>query len=341
MSVEFVEYIGDYKPYWPNAYDYANEGDDHLRNIKKGLLGTFPEFDKAIDYSSTELNIMDQWLGGDEKKGLIWKQNSTTGERDKILKVKPNGTIISEDELPPVGTIVPTISFSGAEEDFESLYDEWFVKCDGTTTLTDEPINVITGQPVFVVPNLSDNRFVRMAPTEDKINEKLEASVDISSWVIDSGIIFSIPTQKALPNLNNNHNHDQIAYGSVHDTNSCKVNTFYESGGYNGTLADGFYPNASFPQWNLLASKDNGNIGTNVQQFAMTQAAAGAPGCYRNGNCQMGTLTGYPHNHVILAKDDVDPTKDKKFYATVSIGTGGGTVTKPKSYDVVYYMRYK
>jgi len=330
MAIEFVEYIGDYKPYLPNAYDYAHEGDDHLRNIKKGLLGTFPEFDKAIDYSSEELNIMDQYLGGDDKKGLIWKQHDAD-EQDKILKVQPNGTIISEDELPPVGTIVPTFSFSGGEQSFEALYGKWFVKCDGATTVTDEAINIITGEEIFTAPKISDDRYVRMAPTEDKIKEEQTAVVNVTDWSIKPGKITGLTSLSGGAQ----HNHNQVgSYGPAQD-NRYWTNVIHERN-WRPWEGVSYLQGAGYaPSYYFTLSKDGGQMGGGGahSQTAFEVTGNNAPSTWLMGLYQVGTLSGFPHAHVIKLDDT-------KIYANVVVA-GGATETRPKSYTVVYYIRTK
>lgn len=59
MSLETVTYISDLVQTNPTASDPASQGDDHLRNIKKGLLTTFPNVKGAVTPTHTELNYVD------------------------------------------------------------------------------------------------------------------------------------------------------------------------------------------------------------------------------------------------------------------------------------------
>lgn len=59
MSLETVTYISDLVQTNPTANDPASQGDDHLRNIKKGLLATFPNVKGVVTPTHTELNYVD------------------------------------------------------------------------------------------------------------------------------------------------------------------------------------------------------------------------------------------------------------------------------------------
>ncbi len=58
MSLETVTYISDLVQTNPTSSDPASQGDDHLRNIKKGLLTTFPNVKGAVTPTHTELNYV-------------------------------------------------------------------------------------------------------------------------------------------------------------------------------------------------------------------------------------------------------------------------------------------
>jgi len=60
MTVESVTYITDLDNTYPASGDVPSEGDDHIRNIKTGLAGTFPNFvGSAVTATEAELNILD------------------------------------------------------------------------------------------------------------------------------------------------------------------------------------------------------------------------------------------------------------------------------------------
>ena len=54
MAVENVTYISSLDPTAPAGGDSISEGDDHIRNIKKALTGSFPNVDGPVDLSTEE-----------------------------------------------------------------------------------------------------------------------------------------------------------------------------------------------------------------------------------------------------------------------------------------------
>jgi hypothetical protein len=62
MTVETVEYLADLDPRYPAAGEVGtlHEGDNHLRNIKRGIISTFPNFvGAAVTATEAELNALD------------------------------------------------------------------------------------------------------------------------------------------------------------------------------------------------------------------------------------------------------------------------------------------
>jgi hypothetical protein len=56
MAVESVTYINNYDPSLPSGGDSIAEGDDHLRNLKKGIKNTFPNVTGEVTATHTQLN---------------------------------------------------------------------------------------------------------------------------------------------------------------------------------------------------------------------------------------------------------------------------------------------
>ena len=59
MGLESVTYISDLVAANPLGTDAKSEGDDHIRRIKTGILGTFPNITGAVTATHTELNFVD------------------------------------------------------------------------------------------------------------------------------------------------------------------------------------------------------------------------------------------------------------------------------------------
>ena len=56
MAVESVTYINNYDPNLPSGGDSIAEGDDHLRNLKKGIKNTFPNITGEVTATHDDLN---------------------------------------------------------------------------------------------------------------------------------------------------------------------------------------------------------------------------------------------------------------------------------------------
>ncbi len=63
MAVESVTYISDLVNTNPDGSDPKSDGDNHIRNLKTGILNTFPNIDGAISASQAEINKL---IGVDE-----------------------------------------------------------------------------------------------------------------------------------------------------------------------------------------------------------------------------------------------------------------------------------
>lgn len=61
MTVETVTYISDLNDDYPGEAETGtlHEGNNHIRNIKKGILATFPNVTGAVTATHTELNYCD------------------------------------------------------------------------------------------------------------------------------------------------------------------------------------------------------------------------------------------------------------------------------------------
>ena len=58
MGLENVTGIWDFNQLNPTKDDKRRQGDDHLRNIKKAILATFPNINAVVNASDEELNFL-------------------------------------------------------------------------------------------------------------------------------------------------------------------------------------------------------------------------------------------------------------------------------------------
>jgi len=67
MAVESVTYINNLDPSLPSGGDSIAEGDDHIRNVKKGIKATFPSVTGAVTATHTQLNDVSKISGIDNR----------------------------------------------------------------------------------------------------------------------------------------------------------------------------------------------------------------------------------------------------------------------------------
>lgn len=69
MSVESVTYINNLDPSLPSGGDSIAEGDDHIRNVKKGIKATFPSVTGEVTATHTQLNDVSKISGLETRVG--------------------------------------------------------------------------------------------------------------------------------------------------------------------------------------------------------------------------------------------------------------------------------
>ena len=110
MAVENVTYISSLDPTAPAGGDSISEGDDHIRNIKKALTGSFPNVDGPVDLSTAEFAAL--------KVGL-----SNSGI---VASCKYNGSAIMYQEgissVTPIGNGGYRVTFESGIDGFDNHY---------------------------------------------------------------------------------------------------------------------------------------------------------------------------------------------------------------------------
>ena len=88
MTVESVTYISDLDVNNPAGGDSISEGDDHIRNIKKALKGTFPNVTDEVTLTSEEMNNLKQIANGSGSNQLAHAKYSTKEGMTYAVNVK-------------------------------------------------------------------------------------------------------------------------------------------------------------------------------------------------------------------------------------------------------------
>jgi hypothetical protein len=99
MAVESVTYINNLDPSLPSGGDSIAEGDDHIRNVKKGIKTTFPNVTGAVTATHTQLN--------DVSKIADIESSLQSYNRDELGGAKYNSSNGSEWTSGIVGSITP------------------------------------------------------------------------------------------------------------------------------------------------------------------------------------------------------------------------------------------
>ena len=90
MTVENVTYINSLNPANPSGVDKVSEGDDHIRNIKKALLASFPNVNSEVTLSATDINGLLSRVQDLEAEVQDLGNNAT--KQQGLASVKFNGT---------------------------------------------------------------------------------------------------------------------------------------------------------------------------------------------------------------------------------------------------------
>ena len=64
MGLESVTYISDLDGSNPPGGDPKSQGDDHIRNIKTGILNSFPNITGAVTATQAQINALSSMAGG-------------------------------------------------------------------------------------------------------------------------------------------------------------------------------------------------------------------------------------------------------------------------------------
>ena len=110
MTVENVTYISDLDQNNPAGGDSISEGDDHIRNIKKAIKGTFPNVTGEVTLTTDEFQQLKESLSN---PGVV-------------ASCKYNGSNIMYQEgiqsVTPLGNVGYRVTFSSEIDGFDNHY---------------------------------------------------------------------------------------------------------------------------------------------------------------------------------------------------------------------------
>ena len=94
MAVESVTYINSLDPSLPSGGDSIAEGDDHIRNLKKGIKNTFPNVTGEVSLSNKDFSDLKDQLDNPSAHEMVasCKYNGIEMKYgSNIRSVTPNG----------------------------------------------------------------------------------------------------------------------------------------------------------------------------------------------------------------------------------------------------------
>lgn len=119
MAVESVTYINNLDPSLPSGGDSIAEGDDHIRNVKKGIKATFPNVTGAVTATHSQLN--------DTAKIADIESSLLSYNRDELGGAKYNSINGGEWTSGIVGSIIPQDSATYRVQFKQTLADVQYV----------------------------------------------------------------------------------------------------------------------------------------------------------------------------------------------------------------------
>lgn len=90
-----VDYISDLDPKSPNGGESISEGDDHIRNIKKAIVETFPEIKGEVTVGHEKLNEVDAALPvAPSVNGSILHNKGNKWDETDVISIKDGAAYI-------------------------------------------------------------------------------------------------------------------------------------------------------------------------------------------------------------------------------------------------------
>jgi len=99
MPLEIVNYLGDLDPANPTGADSKAEGDDHLRNLKRGLINAFPGYTGSVAVCGVATSQGDIYalappkamIGYTANTMIVWRPNVTNTTTAPTLNISGLG----------------------------------------------------------------------------------------------------------------------------------------------------------------------------------------------------------------------------------------------------------
>jgi hypothetical protein len=137
MAVESVTYINNLDPSLPSGGDSIAEGDDHIRNVKKGVKNTFPNVTGEVTATQSQLNDATKISDIDTRVSDL----EAGSGRDELGGAKFNSTNGAEWTSGVVGSVTPQGGSSCRINFAPALPDKQYV-CAITPS-------AVAGKPIF------------------------------------------------------------------------------------------------------------------------------------------------------------------------------------------------
>lgn len=201
MTVEAVTFITDYDPTYPEAGDFGVEGDDHIRNMKIGSLGTWSAFiGEAVTVTEAELNKLDGFTGDatdlnklDGFTGALADLNRLdvttegTAETSKVLTVSATDTLVCTGMTwTDLGTVT-TVDINGGSIDGANIGAASAGTGAFTTLTAATTLGLASGTTVneFSIDGTLADNSDDAVPTEKAIKTYVDAQIAAISSTLE------------------------------------------------------------------------------------------------------------------------------------------------------------
>ncbi len=147
-------YISELNKDTPTINDPILNGDLEIREIKKAIKTTFPNFVSGpLVYSPIELNAMYNYLSADNTN-LLWTEIISINDSFYVIAIDENNFLYARYPKGMFGTIIYS-QLSQAQMDL--IYPNTYKLCDGINQVTNQLVNKVLDMDIITTPNLKNN----------------------------------------------------------------------------------------------------------------------------------------------------------------------------------------
>jgi len=175
MPFENSYLIKDLYPNYPFDGDLVNQGDDHIRNIKKSLVNSFPNIDEPLTFNIDYLSSMKNKMVIDTNQNVTINSPyyRRTNKPDSLheLYITKDQNVLTREPMPPIGTIIEnylTLNEINTANPAKTIGKPRFAVLNGDT-ITGSLLNTLTGITSITLPNAYTKKAFLAAPKDGEV----------------------------------------------------------------------------------------------------------------------------------------------------------------------------